>query len=98
MQLTNSGRLIGCCYINVVDCCLHKGEELAQVVIIRQVEQVVGFKEFIKRTQRAGGLAGDKLFVHNNIESVNPVLGSTNSKDVWLPTIPPPKVFIQAAA
>jgi len=77
---------------------LHEGEELAQVLIVRQVEHVVGFKQFIKCTQRASGWAGDELFVHNNVESVNPVPGSTNSKDVWLSTISSPKVFIQAAA
>lgn len=33
-KLTNSGRLICCCYINVVNCCLLKDEELAQVLIV----------------------------------------------------------------
>lgn len=98
MKLTNSGRLICCCYINIENCCLHEGKELAQVLIVRQVEHVVGFKQFVKCTQRASGLAGDELFVHNNVENVSLVPGSTNSKDVWLSPISSPKVFIQAAA
>lgn len=50
-KFTNSGRLICCCYINIVDCSLDEDEELAQVLIVRQVEHVVAFKKFIKRTQ-----------------------------------------------
>ena len=42
-KLKNFGRLICCCYISVVNCCLYKGEELAQVLIIQEVEHVLGF-------------------------------------------------------
>lgn len=66
MKLTNCERLICCCYIDTVDCGLHEGEEMAQVLIVWQVEHV-GIKPFIKCTQRTGGLAGDELFVHNNV-------------------------------
>lgn len=97
-KLTNSRRLICSCNIDVVDCCLYESVELHQGLIVRQVEHVVRLKQFIKGTQRAGGLAGDEPFVDDNVESINPVLGSASSKDVWLITHSSLEVFVDAAA
>ena len=43
-------------------------------------------------------MAGDELFVNDDIEGVNLVLGATSSKDVRLLTLSPTQVFINAAA
>lgn len=69
-----------------------------QGLLIRQVEHVVGFKQFIKSTQRAGGLAEDELFVKGDVEGINRLLGSANGKDVWLFTLPFLQIFIDGAA
>lgn len=50
-QLTNSWGLVCCCWIDIVDRCLHKSEEMDQGLIIGQVEDIVGFEELIKCTQ-----------------------------------------------
>ena len=97
-KLTASRSLICCCNIDVEDCCLHKRVELDQGLLVGQVEHVVWLEQFIKSTQWAGGLAGDELFVKDDVEGVNPLLGSANSEDVWLFTISSPQVFINAAA
>lgn len=96
-KFTNPWRATCCCSINAVDCCLHKCVELDQGLIIGQVENVVRFKQFIKSTQGAGGLAGDKVLVHDNVELMDVVLGAAHSKDVWLLSLSFPQVFINAA-
>ena len=97
-QLTASWRLISCGNINVEDGLLHEGVELGQGLLVGKVEHKVRLEQFIKSAQGAGGLAGDELVVNDDVERINPLLGSADSEDVWLFTLPPLQVFVDAAA